>query len=67
VKRIHGEGRPGCTVTCGQCDRTVLLSGLGQHVLDNHLNHPLADRSWRNLGGPVEVLINLFSQKTENL
>ena len=37
VKRIHGEGRPGCTVTCGQCDRTVLLSGLGQHFLDNHL------------------------------
>jgi hypothetical protein len=31
------------------------------------VNHPLADRSWRNLGGPVEVLINLFSQKTENL
>jgi len=37
VKRMHGEGRPGCTVTCGQCDRTVLLSGLGQHVLDYHL------------------------------
>ena len=37
VKRMHAEGRPGCTVTCGQCDRTVLLSGLGQHVLDNHL------------------------------
>jgi hypothetical protein len=37
MKRMHAEGRPGCTVTCGQCDRTVLLSGLGQHVLDNHL------------------------------
>ena len=29
VKRMHGGGRPGCTVT-------VVLSGLGQHVLDNH-------------------------------
>ena len=34
---------------------------------EGNVNHPLADRSWRNLGGPVEVLINLFSQKTENL
>jgi hypothetical protein len=37
VKRMHGEGTPGCTVACGQCDRTVLLSCLGQHVMDYHM------------------------------
>ena len=40
---------------------------VGGHHHGLQVNHPLADRSWRNLGGPVEVLINLFSQKTENL
>eukprot|EP00092_Neocalanus_flemingeri_P031873 GFUD01034623.1.p1 GENE.GFUD01034623.1~~GFUD01034623.1.p1 ORF type:complete len:360 (-),score=110.55 GFUD01034623.1:108-1187(-) len=36
IENIHGEGKPGCPVSCWQCDQTVLLSSLGQHVLQFH-------------------------------
>ena len=36
--RMHGEGTPGCAVPCGQCDMIVLLSALGKHVLEYHMD-----------------------------
>jgi len=37
MKAIHGEGKPGCVVECGQCDKRILLRDLSNHVLDYHL------------------------------
>ena len=37
MKKMHGEGRPGCAVECGQCDRTILLSDMTDHVLNYHI------------------------------
>jgi len=37
VKRMHGQDSSVCTVSCGQCDQTVLLSSLGKHVLEYHM------------------------------
>ena len=37
MKKMHGEGRPGCVVECGQCDRTILLSDMTDHVLNYHI------------------------------
>ena len=36
--RMHGEGTPGFAVPCGQCDRIVVLSALGKHVLEYHMD-----------------------------
>ena len=37
MKKMQGEGRPGCAVECGQCDRTILLSDMTDHVLNYHI------------------------------
>ena len=37
MKNIHSEGKPGCVVECGQCDKRILLSDMRNHVLNNHL------------------------------
>ena len=47
MKKMHGEGRPGCAVECGQCDRTILLSDMTDHVLNYHIR---LERSPSNSG-----------------
>jgi len=37
MENIHGEGKPGCVVECGQCDKRIILSDLSSHVLNYHL------------------------------
>ena len=37
MKNIHSEGKPGCVVECGQCDKRILLTDMRNHVLNNHL------------------------------
>jgi len=37
MKNVHGEGKPGCLVECGQCDKRIFLSDLSNHVLNYHL------------------------------
>ena len=37
MKKMHGEGKPGHAVECGQCDKTVLLADMMNHVLHYHI------------------------------
>jgi len=37
MENIHGEGKPGCVVECGQCDKRIILKELSSHVLNYHL------------------------------
>jgi len=37
VERMHGGQIETSRVTCGQCDRTILQSNLGKHVLEYHM------------------------------
>ena len=37
VKRMHEGQEQANTITCGQCDETILQSSLGKHVLEYHM------------------------------
>jgi len=45
MKKIHGEGKPGEVVSCGQCDQVILRYDLGKHVLEKHMEEAVVDRS----------------------
>ena len=62
VKRMHEEKGQANTITCGQCDKTILQSNLGKHVLEYHMEEeesvspPLVSDEDSNL---VEFQFNL--------
>jgi len=39
LKNMHGERKPDCSVEvdCGQCDKTILLTDMRDHVLNYHI------------------------------
>ena len=46
VKRMHEEQGQANRVTCGQCDKTILQSNLGKHVLEYHMEEEKSFHGW---------------------
>ena len=72
MNKVHGEGRPGCAVECGQCDRTVLLSEMSRHVLNYHLRlekspSPLSDEVPASQGSAKSPTVDLAKSSQSSI
>jgi len=72
MNKVHGEGRPGCAVECGQCDGTILLSEMSRHVLNYHLRlekspSPLSDEVHASQGSDKSQTVNVAKSSQSSI